>query len=262
MNQLQIFKNTEFGEIRTIEENGKPLFCGSDVAKALGYAKPQNAVAAHCKSVTLKQGNDNLGRPQQMSFITESDIYRLVFSSKMPNAERFTDWVTEEVLPTILKYGMYATDNVISEIMANPEYGIRLLTELKNERGMRKALETENALHKQIIGELQPKANYVDHILNNKGLVTITQIAKDYGMSGKAMNKLLALEEIQFKQSGQWLLYSKYHDKGYTHSKTIEIVRSDGRPDVVMETKFTQKGRLFLYELLKAKNIVPIIEQR
>lgn len=113
----------------------------------------------------------------------------------------------------------------------------------------------------QIIGELKPKADYVDTILKNKGLVTITQIAKDYGMSGAKLNKLLNEYGIQYKQSGQWLLYRKYHNCGYTHSETIDIRRSDGRPDVVMETKWTQKGRLFIYELLKKQSILPVIEQ-
>lgn len=98
-------------------------------------------------------------------------------------------------------------------------------------------LESENARQKQLIGELKPKADYVDTILKNKGLVTITQISKDYGMSGRAMNKLLSELGIQYKQSGQWLLYSKYHDKGYTHSETISITRSDGGPDITMKTK-------------------------
>ena len=122
-------------------------------------------------------------------------------------------------------------------------------------------LESENARQKQLIGELKPKADYVDTILRNKGLVTITQISKDYGMSGRAMNKLLAEMGIQYKQSGQWLLYSKYHDKGYTHSETINITRSDGRPDITMETKWTQKGRLYLYERLKKEGVLPLIER-
>ena len=122
-------------------------------------------------------------------------------------------------------------------------------------------LETENARQKQLIGEMKPKADYVDTILRNKGLVTITQIAKDYGMSGRAMNKLLASLDIQYKQSRQWLLYSKDHDCGYTHSETIQITRSDGSPDVTMETKWTQKGRLFLYERLKGEGVLPVIEQ-
>lgn len=124
-----------------------------------------------------------------------------------------------------------------------------------------KSLSTEVNMKNQIIGELKPKADYYDEILNNPGLVTITQIAKDYGMSGKKMNEVLHDLGIQYKQSDQWLLYSKYHGMGYTHSKTVDIVRSDGRPDVKMNTKWSQKGRIFLYETLKENGILPVIEQ-
>lgn len=129
------------------------------------------------------------------------------------------------------------------------------------EQEEKKVLQLTNQTQKQIIGELKPKADYTDTILKNKGLVTITQIAKDYGMSGTAMNELLHSLGVQFKQSNQWLLYQKHHDKGYTHSQTINIVRADGRPDVKMNTKWTQKGRLFIYNLLKENNILPVIER-
>ncbi len=133
-------------------------------------------------------------------------------------------------------------------------------------RALRIADETINCLQletkqqKQIIGELKPRADYTDKILQNNGLVTITQIAKDYGMSGNSMNESLHTLGVQFKQSNQWMLYQKYHDKGYTHSQTINIVRADGRPDVKMNTKWTQKGRLFIYNLLKENFIYPVIE--
>ena len=123
-----------------------------------------------------------------------------------------------------------------------------------------KSLQLENSQQKQIIGELKPKADYTDRILDNKGLVTITQIAKDYGMSGQAFNGILHDLGVQYKQSEQWLLYQKHHDKGYTHSQTIDITRSNGMPDVRMQTKWTQKGRLFLYELLKNNGVLPVIE--
>ena len=122
-------------------------------------------------------------------------------------------------------------------------------------------LQLENKIKDQQIAELRPKADYCDLILKNKGLVTISQIAKDYGMSGGALNKKIHELGIQYKQSKQWLLYSKYQDKGYTQSETINITRSDGRPDITMNTKWTQKGRLFLYELLKGQNILPMIER-
>lgn len=121
-------------------------------------------------------------------------------------------------------------------------------------------LHLENTMQKQQIGELKPKANYVDMILKSKSLVTIGQIAKDYGMSAQEMNKLLQRFKIQYKQSGQWLLYSNHHAKGYTHSETTEITHKDGSVSVRMHTKWTQKGRLFLYEFLKRRDIIPVIE--
>lgn len=136
---------------------------------------------------------------------------------------------------------------------------LRLAADLEEEK---QALVSENAQQKQIIGELKPRADYTDAILRNKGLVTITQIAKDYGMSGNEMNELLHERGVQYNQSKQWLLYAKYQDKGYTHSQTINITRKDGRPDIEMHTKWTQKGRLFIYSLLKESGILPVIERK
>lgn len=129
------------------------------------------------------------------------------------------------------------------------------------EQEEKQALKLTNKKQEQIIGELRPKANYVDTILQNKGLVTITQIAKDYGMTGQAMNDLLHELGIQYKQSEQWLLYAGYQGNGYTHSRTIDITRKDGTPDTKMYTKWTQKGRLFIYDLLRDNGILPTIEQ-
>lgn len=122
-------------------------------------------------------------------------------------------------------------------------------------------LELENNMQKQKIAEYEPKASYLDTILNNKSLVTVGQIAKDYGMSAQALNKLLHKLKVQYKQSGQWLLYSNLHDEGYTHSSTTEIEHKDGSTSVRMNTKWTQKGRLFIYDLLKDNNILPTIER-
>lgn len=256
MNDIQIFNNAEFGEIRTTKVDGKIYFCGSDVAKALGYVRARDAISQHCKGAVKRRALTN-GGEQELPFIPEGDVYRLIVKSKLPAAEKFERWVFDEVLPAIRKHGMYAID----EILDNPDMAIAALTALKEERAKTKALQTENAQQKQMIGELKPKADYMDKILNNKGLVTISQIAKDYGMSGRAMNEKLHELGVQYKQSGQWLLYSKYHDKGYTHSRTINITHSDGTPDVTMETKWTQKGRVFIYELLKGVGVLPVIEQ-
>lgn len=122
-------------------------------------------------------------------------------------------------------------------------------------------LALENKMKDQVIAELKPRADYCDIILNNKGLSTINAIAKDYGMSGTSMNKKLHQLGVQYKQGNQWLLYSKYQNMGYTQSQTINIERHDGRPDVTMHTKWTQKGRLFLYNLLKDNGVLPMIER-
>ncbi len=135
------------------------------------------------------------------------------------------------------------------------------LTQLLETVERNEQLALENNMQKQKIAEYEPKASYLDTILNNKSLVTVGQIAKDYGMSAQALNKLLHDLKVQYKQSGQWLLYSKLHDKGYTHSSTTEIDHKDGSTSVRMNTKWTQKGRLFIYELLKDNDILPIIEQ-
>ncbi|WP_373205936.1 phage antirepressor KilAC domain-containing protein [Clostridium tertium] len=140
----------------------------------------------------------------------------------------------------------------------SPEMIMKRALEIANKRV--ENLQLENTQQKQIIGELKPKADYTDIILKNKGLVTITQIAKDYGLSGQALNDKLHELKVQYKIGEQWLLYSKYHAKGYTHSETIPITRKNGVKDVNMITKWTQKGRLFIYELLKKNNILPLIE--
>lgn len=260
-NEVQVFQNAEFGDIRTVtEDDGRVLFCGKDIAEALGYEKPRNAIERHCKGA-LKRGVLTNGGEQEMSFIPEGDVYRLVCNSKLPTAEKFERWVFDEVLPSIRKHGGYLTPQKVEEVLLNPDTIIRLATDLKAEREKNNKLAVQNARQEQSINELKPKADYTDKILQNRGLVTITQIAKDYGMSGEAMNALLHELGIQYKQSDQWLLYAKYQSMGYTHSYTIDIVRSDGRPDVKMNTKWTQKGRLFLYNKLREHGCLPVIER-
>lgn len=258
MNELKIFENQEFGKIRSVMVNNEPYFIGKDIAEVLGYSNTRKAIQDHVdeddKGVTKC---DTLGGMQELTIINESGLYSLILSSKLPNAKKFKKWVTSEVLPSIRKNGMYATN----ELLDNPDLAIRVFEQLKQEREEKKKLQLENAQQKQMIGELKPKADYVDTILQNKGLVTITAIAKDYGMSGEKMNEKLHDLGVQYKQSNQWLLYSKYHDNGYTHSETISLKHKDGTPFVRMLTKWTQKGRLFLYELLKNNGLVPVVER-
>lgn len=252
MNDLQIFSSPEFGELRTIEEGDKIYFVASDAAKMLGYAKPSNAISTHCKGA-LKRGIPTCGGIQQMNVISEGDLYRLIVHSELPSAEKFESWVFDEVLPAIRKTGGYHIEELTGrELMAKA---------LLEAQAVLAEKDTTIAKQTQLIGELKPKADYTDRILQSKSLVTITQIAKDYGMSGAAMNEKLHELGVIYKLGGQWLLYSKYQAKGYTHSETVDITHRDGRGDVRMNTKWTQKGRLFLYEFLKKHGILPVIEQ-
>lgn len=258
MNQLQIFENKEFGKIRTVEIDNEPYFVGKDVAEILGYSDVSKAIKMHVDDdEKLTRQFVVSGQNRNMYVINESGLYSLILSSKLPTAKKFKRWVTSEVLPSIRKHGLYATDELIS----NPDIAIAAFQALKEEREQRQLLQFECNKQKQIIGELKPKADYTDIILQSKSLVTVTQIAKDYGMSGTAMNEKLHRYGVQYKQSGQWLLYSKYHNNGFTHSETVTITHSDGRTGTVMNTKWTQKGRLFIYNLLKSYGVLPVIEQ-
>lgn len=254
MNEMQVFNSPEFGEVRTIEENGAILFCGSDVAKALGYTNPSKAINDHCRGDLTKRYPivDALGRTQGAIFIPESDLYRLVFSSKLPTAEKFTDWVTKEVLPSIRKTGGYAL----------PKDYPSALRALADAEEPKLRLLAENQQQAQVIADFEPIRQYVDTILESKGTMATSQIAADYGLTAQKLNKILHDGGIQRNVNGQWLLYAKHMGRGYTKSKTIQIIRSDGRPDTIMQTQWTQKGRLMIHEILTARGIEAVMDRR
>lgn len=255
MNELKIFENKEFGNIRTVIIDEKPYFVASDVAKALGYARPNDAINQHCRATVKHRIIDSLGREQETNIIPEGDVYRLIVKSKLPTAEKFESWVFDEVLPQIRQTGGYIPINGLSdkEIMAKAL--------MIAEQTIAKK-DTLLSIKEQQIAELKPKADYTDRILQSNSLVNANQIAKDYGMSAKTFNKKLYELGVQYNQGGQWLLYSKYQNKGYTSSDTFEFKHKDGTSDVKMRTKWTQKGRLFIYDLFKSNGILPLIEQR
>ena len=243
-------------EVRTVTIDNNPYFSNADVCKILDINSPSQALKRLKQDgVITNEVIDGLGRKQDMKFVSESNLYKLIFQSKKKEAEAFTDWVTSEVLPAIRKHGLYAIDDLLN----NPDMAIAALQKLKEERQLRLQAQEEIAQKNQIIQELQPKASYYDLVLQNKSLVAISVIAKDYGMSAKKMNKILHELKIQFKQGNTWLLYQKYAGKGYTQSKTHTIDADYSK----MHTYWTQKGRLFLYDLLKnKKGILPLIEQK
>lgn len=253
MNQLEIFNNQEFGQVRTLVIENEPYFVGKEVAEILGYSNPQKAIRDHVDNEDKRTERivHPLGGKQATVIINESGLYSLILKSKLPSAKKFKRWVTNEVLPQIRKHGMYATD----ELLDNPDLLIEVATKLKEERTLRLIAE-------QQVKELKPKADYCDRILSNKGLVTITSIAKNYGMSARKFNELLHELGVQFSQSGAWYLYSAYQDKGYTHTEPFDYVDSHGNTQVKPRTKWTQKGHLFIYNLLKAEGYLPLIEQK
>ena len=260
-NELAIFSNEEFGNVRTIVIDGKPYFVGKDVAIALGYVNPTKAVSTHCKGVS-KMGIPSNGGVQEMSIIPEGDIYRLIIKSKLKSAQRFESWVMDEVLPQLRQTGSYSMAKKDSYMIEDPIERAKRWIEEQEEKKM---LEKENEkllqdtkIQQQVIGELQPKADYTDIILKSNSSMNVSQIAKDYGISAKKLNSILHVLGIQYKSNGQWLLYSNYHDKGYTKSETGTY---DNGNQTYVHTKWTQKGRLFLYELLKKNDILPLLEQ-
>ena len=258
MNEMQVF-NFEELPVRTVTINDEPYFVGKDIAEILGYSNASKAVMNHVEKedktsyMIAHSQNGNLSQ-SKTTLINESGLYSLIFSSKLDSAKRFKRWVTSEVLPQIRKHGVYATENKIDDILNDPDSFIELLENFKEERKHRLMAE-------QQVLEMKPKADYYDQILKSKKLIAISQIAKDYGMSAQAMNKLLHELKVQYKQGGQWLLYQNHATKGYTASDTHEYKKKDGTVEFSLLTKWTQKGRIFLYELLKREDILPLIER-
>ena len=261
MSELQVFNNAEFGSVRSITVNGEPFFVGKDVAEILGYANTRDALAKHVDEEDRTDGvaiRDSIGREQMPVLINESGLYSLILSSKLPSAKRFKRWVTSEVLPAIRKHGVFAMDDIVN----NTDALIEALQTFKAERLQRMALEEENAVQKQQLIEMKPKASYYDVVLNSPDAVAITVIAKDYGKSAQWLNEYLNEKGIQFKQGNKiWLLYQKYAEKGYTCTKTHTYPGNDGEIHTKVHTYWTQKGRLFIYDLLKSDGILPNVEK-
>lgn len=262
MNELQIFNNSEFGQLRTVTINDEPWLVGKDVAAALGYSDTFGALKKHVDDEDKQNcQNDSFESNRGMTVINESGMYSLVLSSKLPTAKKFRRWVTSEVIPSIRKHGAYITTDTLDKMIATPEFGIKLLTALKDEQEKNRALEAENALQKQAIADFEPIKQYVDTILESKGTLATTQIAADYGMSAQQLNRVLKEEGIQWNVNGQWILRKKYMGMGLTSSKTIQFTHADGRPDTRVQTVWTQKGRIRIHEILTARGITAVMDR-
>ncbi len=277
---IQIFKNDQFGEIRTAGTADNPMFCLSDICKVLDLQT--NKV----KNRLSERGVHSIPTPTQnqygaevvidMLYVNEQNLYKVIMRSDKPQAEPFQDWVCGEVLPSIRRTGGYMVgrvDDTPEEIMARAilvaqdtiarrDQRIKEL-ELKAKETNSKLIEANNQVEalSAEIQSMKPKVTYYDMILNNKSTVLTTQIALDYGLSAKALNQKLYELRVQHKVGDQWILYAPYISHGYMHSKAVEIIRRDGRLDVKYNSAWTQKGRLFLYDILKKSGILPLIER-
>ena len=250
MSNIQIFNNPDFGEVRTLEENGAVLFCGSDVAKALGYSNPSKALSDHCKGVTKRYTPTNSGT-QEMSFIPESDLYRLVFSSKLPTAEKFTDWVTSEVLPTIRRHGMYATPDTVEKMLADPDTTIKLLETIKQERAARLALEAKAEADK-------PKVLFADAVSASHTSILVGDLAKLLRQNGVEIgqNRLFSFLREKGYLCSQGERYNlptqRSMDRGWFQVKETTINQPNGSVRITRTVKVTGKGQQYFINLFLA----------
>jgi prophage antirepressor-like protein len=258
-NQVQQFYNDEFGSIGILMIDGKPYFPATECAKVLGYKNTRDAIAKHCKgdgvakrdgvAFTTNQYGITTEQKVEKTYISEGNLYRLIIRSKLPAAERFEMWVMDEILPTIRKYGAYATYDTLDELLRSPRFANELIKKLAKEREKSEVLE-------ELATEMAPKALYCDLVLQSKNLLPVSLIAKDYGMSASSFNALLHDLGVQFKIGGTWLLYQEHAGNGYTQTRTYRV----GENVAAMHTCWTQKGRLFLYERLKGFGFLPLME--
>lgn len=235
MNNLMIF---EGHEVEVLEVEGQVLFNAKHVAEILDIKNVNDNISRMNEKQVVKLTNSKVGKTDFRklhntgeNFLTESGVYKLVFKSHKPNAEAFTDWIADEVLPSIRKHGIYATDNVIDNILNNPDFGIELLTKLKEERAARVKAEQRNAV-----------------LMHVNKTYTMTEIAKELGLrSAIELNKMLSEMHIQYKVNNTWVMYSDYSNLGYEEIK--QEVLDNGA--VVYHRKITQVGREFIINLVR-----------
>ena len=243
MNEIQVFQNQEFGAIRTISnEQGEVMFCGKDVCDALGYKRSRDAIDQHVEKDDAVKHRliDSLGRKQLTTFINESGLYALIFSSKLDSAKRFKHWVTGEVLPAIRKQGGYIVarpDETDEEVLARGILVMQATLQRRDEE----------------IARLKPRADYADLVLDSVSCFTTTQIAKELDMTGCELNFLLRKLGIQYRQSGQYMLYADYARQGLAQSRTLCIRFSNGRVKTHHYLVWTERGREFIHQLLNPK---------
>lgn len=248
MNNIQIFKSEHFGEVRVTEIDNKPMFAASDVAKALGYSRPADAVTAHCKGVAIlpTPSTNQFGAVvmQDMKYITESDVYRLVMRSKLPQAEQFQDWLCDDVLPSIRKHGAYATPDTVEKMIANPDFAIQLLQTLKEERMKRIAIEAEREA-------ARPKELFADAVATSDRSCLVAELAKILQQNGVNIGQNRLFDWL--RKNGYLCSKGEYYNQptqramemGLFKVNKTAINKPDGSVLVSCTTKVTGKGQVY-----------------
>lgn len=267
-NKVQIFNNDQFGSVRTVVKDGEPWFVAADVCKALEIGNPTDVMKRLDDDERTLVSIEGASNTLPVNAINEPGLYAVVLGSRKPEAKAFKRWITHEVIPTIRKTGGYvANDDLFVETyFGDADESMKSAFRATLERVRRlneekKALGETVAVQSQQIAEMRPKVTYYDVILKSPDAITMSVIAKDYGKSAKWLNKKLNELGVQFKQGDIWLLYAEHADKGYTKTETYTYVDSNDIKHSKVHTKWTQKGRFFLYDLLKSNGVLPLCEQ-
>lgn len=255
MNELKLFENPEFGNVRTIETNdGKVMFCGKDIASALGYKDTVNAIKSHCKKdgVAIHHLTDNMGRQQEVKFINEGNVYRLITHSKLPNAERFEKWVFEEVLPSIRKHGAYMTADTIKKAMQSPDFIIQLATELKAEQEKNRQLESKIEADK-------PKTVFADAVSVSHTSILIGDLAKLIRLNGYEIGQKRLFQWMRdngylMKSGSSYNMPTQYSmERGWFEIKETTVTHSDGHTTISKTPKVTGRGQIHFINLFVGK---------
>jgi len=246
--QTQIFKHEEFGRVRAVIIDGEPWFVGKDITAILGYGNGSRDINRHVDAEDRQNYRNGTFETSNrgVTIINESGLYSLILSSKLPQAKAFRRWVTSVILPSVRKYGAYITGDTLSQMTSNPGFTEALLDALAEEHAKNTALTDK-------VEKLYPKARYCEKVLLSGEAIQTSIIAKDYGMTAVAFNRLLHDLGIQYRVGNTWLLYKEYADKGYTKTKTYHTPGGAA----VVHTYWLQRGRLFLYEILALAGVYP-----
>lgn len=243
MNELQIFRSEDFGNIRTIEENGRILFCGSDVAKALGYVRPADAITSHCKGVCVLP-TPSAGGVQNTKFIPEGDVYRLITHSKLPAADKFERWVFDEVMPSIRKHGAYMNEQTLEQALTSPDFLIRLAQELKSEKEARQRLEKQAA-------EDAPKVLFAKMVETAETSILIGDLAKFLKQNGinTGQNRLFEWMRghgyLVKNGASRNMPTQRAMEMGLFEVKESTTANPDGTIRLHRTTKVTGKGQVY-----------------